>query len=104
MKQLTFFSFALLLAACGNHATPPTTESTTPAGQEGLGVAITVFAQWTHGTQGNVDGEYDSKEAMFIPCGSNQGMAINPADVRIISGGSETIFRGFEVSRLVMSA
>ncbi len=87
MKQLTFLSLALLLAACGNHETPAE-ESTTPPHNEGLGVAITVFAQWQRGIQGNVDGEYDSQEGMFIPCGSNQGMAIKPGDVRIISGGS----------------
>lgn len=88
MKQLTFLFFALLLAACGGSDATVATDTTTPAGNDGLGVAITVFAQWQRGSQGNVDGEYDSKEGVFIPCGSDTGVPIKPGDVKIISGGS----------------
>jgi hypothetical protein len=86
MKQLTFFSLALLLAACGHQEAP--VETTTPPGNDGLGVAITVFAQWQRGSQGTLDGEYDSREGMFVPCGSTQGMPIKPDEVKVISGGS----------------
>ena len=89
MKQITLFSFALFIAACGNHeASSDASDSTTPPGKEGVGVAITVFAQWQRPSQGNVDGEYDAKEGMFIPCGSDQGVSIQQGDVKIISGGS----------------
>jgi len=86
MKQLTFFSIALLLAACGNQDS--SVETTTPAGNEGLGLAITVFAQWQRGSLGNLDGEYDSREGLFGPCGATQGVPITPGEVKIISGGS----------------
>jgi hypothetical protein len=104
MKHLPFFAL-LLLAACGNHnsparptdtttttvATTPTASvaTTTPAGQNNsVGVAITEFAEWQRGAQGNVDGEYDSQEGMFIPCGSDQGVAVQAAEVKPMSGGS----------------
>ena len=88
MKQLTFLSLVLMLAACGGSDATVATDTTTPAGNDGLGVAITVFAQWQRGSQGNVDGEYDSKEGVFIPCGSDTGVPLKPGDVKIISGGS----------------
>jgi len=88
MKQLTFLSLALLFAACGGSDATVATDTTTPAGNDGLGVAITVFAQWQRGSQGNVDGEYDSKEGLFVPCGSDTGVPIKQGDVKIIPGGS----------------
>jgi hypothetical protein len=87
MKRLTIFSIVLFLAACNNPDT--STETTTPAGQDGLGVAITVFAEWQRGgTAGNIDGEYDSREGMFVPCGATQGVSVQPGEVKALSGGS----------------
>ena len=105
MKKLAFFSLVLLLAACGNQpaAVEATTPTTTPSGNDGLGVAITVFAQLQRGSAGNLDGEYDAKEEMFIPCGSTQGMAIKPEEVKIISGGScDGLAEKMEPERLIV--
>jgi hypothetical protein len=96
MKQLTLFSIALLLAACNNQTdksasgvtqspTEGVAETTTPLNNNGIGVAITVFAELQRG-QGTMQGEYDSQGGMFVPCGATQGMPVQPGEVRKIAG------------------
>src|SRR5580704_11871369 len=95
MKQLTLFSIVFLFAACNNRDGASGTgaggagaETTTPAHSDGLGVAITEFAELQQAGLGTQDGEYDSQEGMFVPCGASQGKPVQPNQVRIIAGGS----------------
>ncbi len=79
MKKLPVVLF-VLIAACHN------TKSTTPNGNgDGVKIVITEYAEWRR-PNGDLNGKYDTEEGMFIPCGSDQGQAVDKSQIMALSG------------------